>query len=41
MTVVAFDLDGTLSNPSEGITASINYALEKVNTPRKEKNMNC
>jgi phosphoglycolate phosphatase len=35
MTVVAFDLDGTLSNPSEGITASINYALEKVNTPRK------
>lgn len=36
MTVIAFDLDGTLSNPSKGITTSINYALEKVGAPRKE-----
>lgn len=30
MTVIAFDLDGTLSDPAQGITASINYALENL-----------
>lgn len=30
MAVIAFDLDGTLSDPAQGITASINYALEKL-----------
>ncbi|PZD71290.1 5'-nucleotidase [Acaryochloris thomasi RCC1774] len=30
MTVIAFDLDGTLSDPAVGITASINYALENL-----------
>ncbi len=27
--IIAFDLDGTISDPIVGITASINYALEK------------
>lgn len=36
MTVVAFDLDGTLSNPATGITASLNYALKALGA--KEKN---
>jgi phosphoglycolate phosphatase len=26
-----FDLDGTLSDPKEGITKSVQYALEKLN----------
>ena len=26
---VLFDLDGTLTDPAEGITASVNYALKK------------
>lgn len=30
MTVLAFDLDGTLSDPAQGITTSINYALENL-----------
>ena len=30
MAVIAFDLDGTLSDPAQGITASINYALENL-----------
>lgn len=30
MAVIVFDLDGTVSDPAQGITASINYALEKV-----------
>lgn len=36
MTVVAFDLDGTLSNPATGIAASLNYALKTLGA--KEKN---
>ncbi len=30
MTVIAFDLDGTISDPALGITASINHALKTV-----------
>lgn len=30
MAVIAFDLDGTLSDPAQGITASINFALENL-----------
>jgi phosphoglycolate phosphatase len=30
---VLLDLDGTLTNPVEGITKSINYAMEKMNKP--------
>ncbi|MGK7911288.1 MAG: HAD-IA family hydrolase [Synechococcus sp.] len=30
MTVIAFDLDGTLSDPAKGIAASLNYALNKL-----------
>ncbi len=29
--IILFDLDGTLSDPKEGITKSIQYALEKLN----------
>ncbi|WP_308809963.1 hypothetical protein [Roseibium aquae] len=29
-TTVLFDLDGTLTDPFEGITRSIQYALEKM-----------
>ncbi len=28
---ILFDLDGTLTDPKEGITRSIAYALEKLN----------
>lgn len=28
--ILVFDLDGTISDPSEGITASLNYALESL-----------
>lgn len=37
MTVIAFDLDGTISDPVDGITASINYALEKLGLATKNK----
>ena len=30
---IAFDLDGTISDPAVGITASINYALDKMGYP--------
>jgi len=30
---ILLDLDGTLTNPVEGITKSINYAMEKMNKP--------
>lgn len=30
MNIVLFDLDGTITNPKEGITKSIQYALKKV-----------
>jgi phosphoglycolate phosphatase len=28
--MILFDLDGTLSDPKEGITKSVQYALEKM-----------
>ncbi len=28
--VILFDLDGTLSDPKEGITKSVQYALDKM-----------
>jgi phosphoglycolate phosphatase len=31
--IIAFDLDGTISDPVVGISASINYALEKLGLP--------
>lgn len=31
--VVLWDLDGTLTDPKEGITKSVQYALEKLNAP--------
>jgi phosphoglycolate phosphatase len=34
--VIAFDLDGTLSDPSTGIHASINYALQQLGDPPAE-----
>ncbi len=34
--VIAFDLDGTLSDPSTGIHASINYALQQLGDPAAE-----
>lgn len=33
--IFIFDLDGTISDPSEGITASLNYALENLGLPTK------
>lgn len=33
---IAFDLDGTISDPAVGITASCNYALEKMGAPVRE-----
>ncbi len=35
MPIIAFDLDGSLSDPAVGITASINYALEQLGIPRQ------
>ena len=29
--ILLFDLDGTLSDPKEGITKSVQYALQKLN----------
>lgn len=36
MTVVAFDLDGTLSDPAVGITSSINHALQSLGVPQRD-----
>ena len=36
MLPIAFDLDGTLSDPASGITTSINYALEQVGEPPRD-----
>lgn len=36
MTLVAFDLDGTLSNPAIGIAASLNYALQALGAKEKD-----
>lgn len=33
--IIAFDLDGTISDPVVGITASINYALDKLGQPAR------
>ena len=35
--IIAFDLDGTLSDPVVGITASINYALKKMDLPSRNR----
>jgi len=38
--ILVFDLDGTISDPSQGITASLNYALEKLGlTKQPESNL--
>lgn len=37
MTVIAFDLDGTISDPAVGITASINHALKYVGGVQQEQ----
>ena len=34
--IIAFDLDGTISDPFVGITRSINFALEKLGLPPKD-----
>jgi len=33
---IAFDLDGTISDPAIGITLSLNYALDKLGFPQKD-----
>lgn len=33
--ILIFDLDGTISDPSEGITASLNYALDRLGYSQK------
>ena len=35
--VIVFDLDGTLTDPGEGITASVSYALEQMGLPVPER----
>ena len=35
--IVVFDLDGTISDPVVGITASINYALKKMDLPARNR----
>ena len=35
--IIAFDLDGTLSDPIVGVAASLNYALEKLGLPAKDQ----
>ncbi len=35
--IIAFDLDGTISDPIVGVAASINYALEKLGLSRKSQ----
>lgn len=37
--VIIFDLDGTLSNSGEGITKSVQYALEKLNIQEDLENL--
>ncbi len=39
--IILFDLDGTLSDPKEGITKSVEYALEKMNVVSHVKNLEC
>jgi phosphoglycolate phosphatase len=40
--VILFDLDGTLSDPKEGITKSVQYALQKLNIIEPDLNkLNC
>lgn len=36
--IILFDLDGTLTDPGEGITNSVAYALEKCGVPAPERN---
>ncbi len=36
MTVIVFDLDGTISNPAEGLLAAINHALVTCGHPPRE-----
>lgn len=36
--LIAFDLDGTLSDPAPGITASINYVLDNLGVSRVDPN---
>mgnify|MGYP001659091976 CR=1 FL=1 len=38
MRAILFDLDGTLTDPKEGITNSVAYALEKAGIPIEDKN---
>lgn len=35
--IIAFDLDGTISDPIVGVSASINYALSKLGLPEKDQ----
>ena len=35
--VILFDLDGTLTDSGEGITRSVQYALEKIGKPEPER----
>ena len=35
--IIAFDLDGTISDPIVGVSASINYALEKLHMAKKKQ----
>lgn len=35
--IIAFDLDGTISDPIVGIAAAINYALENMGLPQKRQ----
>ncbi|MBN2343698.1 MAG: HAD hydrolase-like protein [Deltaproteobacteria bacterium] len=34
---IAFDLDGTLADPSDGVTNGINHTLERLGLPRRPK----
>ena len=36
---IAFDLDGTISDPAIGITLSLNYALDKLGFPQKDTSL--
>ena len=35
--VILFDLDGTLTESGEGITRSVQYALEKIGKPEEDR----
>lgn len=35
--IIAFDLDGTLSDPIEGVANSANHALERLGFPPKDR----